>query len=113
MSERNRFRDVACRFLIAAAVGLVVAGVAYLCAYYEMRDHPNYRYLEDYAQYELNVLREAVEKHRQTTGRLPARLTELEGVEDLRRKNDGQLLDPWKHPYQYRPEGDSFTLYSF
>jgi hypothetical protein len=110
--EPGRVREVAGRLLAAAAVGLAAASTAYLCAYSNMRDHSNYR-LDDYVQHELNMLEEAVEKHRRTTGRLPASLTELEGVKDRHRLNGaGQVIDMWEHPFQYRVEGETFTLYS-
>jgi hypothetical protein len=109
-------RDVVARLLAAGAVGLVVAGTAYICAYYDQRGHLNYRFLEWDTQHELDSLQEAIEKHRRATGHLPADLAELDEVKGQRRFRvdaDGRVVDVWKHPYQYRVEGDGYTLYSF
>ena len=116
MSQRSRVWDVILRSLVAVVVGLVVTGTAYLCAYFSMRDHPNYRVSEEYTQFELDNFQKAIEKHRKVTGRLPASLAELDevkGERHFRVDNEGRVVDSWKHPYQYRVEGDSFALYSF
>jgi hypothetical protein len=48
------------------------------------------------------------------TGRLPATLAELEVVKDFDLLDaNGQVVDPWRHPYQYRAEGDGYILCSF
>lgn len=116
MSQRSRARDVILRSLAAAVVGSVIAGTSYLCAYSSLRNHPNYGYLEEHTRHELDALQKAVEKHRQTTGRLPANLADLEEAKGERRfrvDDAGRVVDIWGHPYLYSAEGESFTLYSY
>lgn len=111
-SMRGRIRVVLIRLLAAAAVG-AVACIAYLCAYYDQRGfHDRWG---EHVEYQLDSLQEAVEKHRETTNRLPADLSELKDVKEKRFQvdNAGRVVDVWRHPVQYQVEGDRFTLYSF
>jgi general secretion pathway protein G len=102
------------RFLDAAAVGAAVAATAYLCAFYLMGSQPNYRGGEIHARFKLGRMEEAIKGHREATGRLPATLAELGVMADPDFIDvEGRVLDPWRHPYQYRVDGDAFTLYSF
>jgi hypothetical protein len=116
MTERNRVREVAGRLLAAAVVGAVVAGTAYYCAFTNMRYAYSYRWDEIHTQDKLDQLQKAIEEYRQTTGRLPADLAELEAGKAERRfrvNPQGQVVDLWERPHQYRVEGANFTLYSF
>ncbi len=123
MSKRNRVRDVVGLLLVSTAVGLVIASTAYLCAYYTQRDQWSKldsdeldRVVEVRTRHELVNLQKAIEEYRQADGSLPANLSELEEVKGQHRFQvdaDGQVMDPWKHPYQYRIAGESFILYSF
>jgi hypothetical protein len=110
----SRLRGSILRVLDSAAIGAAVAVTAYLCAFLFMGGMPNYRGGEIYVRHELDRFEEAIESHRKATGRLPATLAELDVVKDPDRLDaDGQVIDSWRHPYQYRVEGDGFTLYSF
>lgn len=116
MSERNRVRDVIGRLPAALAIGAIVAGTAYSCAFTNMRDAYAYRWDELHTQHELDWLEKSIKEYRQAAGRLPATLAELEAGKGERRfrvNPQGQVVDIWEHPHQYRVEGDSFTLYSF
>jgi general secretion pathway protein G len=106
--------DAIRRTLTAVAVGVVVAASAYWCGYRMALAGPYFCYEVKKTHRDLSLLHELVEEHRQTTGQVPATLTEIELVKESFRLNDsGQVIDPWKHPYQYRVEGDGFTLFSF
>lgn len=55
-----------------------------------------------------------IEAHKEQKGHYPARLTDIEGLKGvLKHHNEGQLVDPWGHLYQYSVTEDSFTLFSF
>jgi hypothetical protein len=116
MSERDRVWDVIGRLPVALAVGAIVAGAAYYCAFTNMRDSYAYRWMETHTQLKLDWIEKAIQEHRQATGRLPADLAELDAGKAERRfrvNPRGQVVDAWERPYQYRAEGDTFTLYSF
>jgi hypothetical protein len=116
MSNQNRARNVVLRSLAALAVGSVVAGTAYYCAYANMRDAFSYRWDELATRHELDLLQKAVEERRRATGRLPADLAALkagEGERPFRVDPQGRVVDVWERPYQYRVEGDTFALSSF
>jgi hypothetical protein len=115
MRERNRLLSVIGRLLVAAVVGLVVAGTAYLCTYFDQRSWPQYRTREESTQRKLDSLHLEIERHRRTTGRLPADLADLEGVHRYRHfaiDAAGRVVDLWDRPYHYRVEGDAFVLFS-
>ena len=104
------------RLLAALSAGVAIAGTAFIGAYCEMGGAPNYRRGEWFTRHELDDLREAVERHRQATGRLPANLADLKEVKGRDRYKhhaDGGPLDAWDRPHQYRVDGDGFALFSF
>jgi general secretion pathway protein G len=102
------------RLLAVVVVGSVVAGTAYLCAYFSMRNSPYYRYQAWKTRHELDRLTEDIETHRQKTGHPPSSLTELDEAKDRCRTDDaGRIVDGWRHPFQYRAEDDTFTLLSY
>jgi hypothetical protein len=116
MSERSRIWSAILRWLVAAAVGAVVTGTSYFCAYLTLRNGWMYGAGGDYVRRELDELEKLVEKYRQTTGRLPAGLADLGDVKSespFRLDDTGRIVDRWKNPYQSRVEGEMFTLYSF
>ncbi|MBY0457808.1 MAG: type II secretion system protein GspG [Gemmataceae bacterium] len=111
---RERVRTAVGRSLVAAAVGVAVAGTAYLGAYFERGSHPNYRWTEIMTQSSLDDIQKAVEEHRQVTGRLPASLSEMPSLKDRHGTDaDGRFVDLWGHPFRYQVEGEDFTLCSF
>ena len=115
MIQRCRVCNAVGRLVVAAAAGLIVAGAAYLCTYLDQRSWPQYRTREESTQRKLDSLNLEVERHRRTTGRLPADLAELEGVHRYRHFGidaAGRVVDLWDRPYHYRVDGDAFELFS-
>jgi hypothetical protein len=115
MSRPIRFRDVACRLLVAVAAGLAVAGIGYVCVYFDQRGQYGYQRKGLATLEKLDNLQHEIERHRQTTGYLPADLGELSAVRFYHRFStdaSGRVLDMWDRPFHYRVEGDSFVLYS-
>lgn len=115
MCQRNCSWNVLGRLIVAAVVGLVVAGSAYLCTYLDQRSWPQYRTREESTQRKLDSLHLEIERHRRTTGRLPTDLADLEGVHRYRHFGidaAGRVVDLWDRPYHYRVEGDAFELFS-
>ena len=80
MSQRGRFSVVVYRFLAALAAGLAVAGIAYVCAYFDQRGQYGFQSKGLSTQEKLDALQHEIERHRQTTGNLPAELGELGAV---------------------------------
>lgn len=112
MDNRSHTRAAVVRFLACTAFALAVAGIAYVCAWREYRA-AFYQYNEvyhDLAVFHLDRLRDALDQHHQATGRYPERLADLKL--DMRLDEAGELVDPWGRPYQYRVEGDGYTLFS-
>jgi hypothetical protein len=115
MSRRIRFQAVAIRLLAALAAGLAVAGIAYVCVYFDQRGQYGYQSKGLATLEKLDSLQHEIERHRQTTGYLPADLGELRAVRFYHRFSTdaaGRVLDSWDRPIQYRVEGDTFELYS-
>lgn len=66
------------------------------------------------ARAELEWLSDTLAKHAEAEDALPDRLADVFGLNGwaFRQDSSGQLLDPWGHPYHYRPTGDRFELAS-
>jgi hypothetical protein len=115
MSQRSRFRDTAFWLLAAVVSGLTVAGAAYVCAYFDQRNHFSHQDRQLYTVQKLDGLEGAIKKHRHGTGQFPADLNEMPVVKIYHQftvNAEGRVVDMWDHPYQYRVEGDSFELFS-
>ena len=52
-------------------------------------------------------------RYHKANGKYPVQLGDLKGTDsaDFLPESD-QVVDPWNNPYQYRVEGDRYTLYS-
>lgn len=108
---RGRLRDFAVRSASSAATGAVVAVIAYLAAYQSYRENYGLRRDEYATRALLDGVERAIEEHRESVGRPPGSLSELESIKGW--MVDGRLLDSWQRPVQYAVEGDRFILYSF
>ena len=54
-------------------------------------------------------------KYHEQKGSYPDDLADLKSIriDDVQFEKSGQVLDPWKNPYQYRADGASYALFSF
>jgi general secretion pathway protein G len=110
----DRGRGLARRLLVSAAVGVAIAGTAYLCAWctigaaFGQGGHLA-------AQMFLRTIRKGVEAYKKEHGRYPEKLADLKTdlLDQLRPPDSGDILDPWGNPYQYTAERNSYTLLSF
>jgi hypothetical protein len=102
------------RLLVSAAVGVAMAGTTFESAYRGMRHASPYEDSHRAAFYGIMSIKEELEKHHKERGRYPGSLADLKGdlPEFLQPKSSGQIPDPWKHPYEYRSDGISYTLRS-
>lgn len=107
MSERVIFlRSLA----IGSLVGLAVSVTSYLCAFANLRTDAaraaRIRLLADGF-----MLDAAVTEFVTETGRFPERLEQVKSEYFSGRiRESGAILDQWGHPYEYRREGDSYTI---
>ncbi|MFT3883149.1 MAG: type II secretion system protein GspG [Gemmatales bacterium] len=101
-------KAIANRLLVAFVVGLFIAFTSYLCAYFNQRGAYG---LVTGEPFSIRHVQHAIETHREKAGRWPTSLAEVEDLKD-RLNDQGQFLNPWNHPYQYRVEGDKYELYS-
>lgn len=111
--DGERLLNVTRRGLGALAVGVIVAGGAYLLAFRNLRSNlASFQYKGVAAIHDLDVIEKAVEDYRKAAGRLPVGLAELtESVDQPSLNGDPiRAVDPWGHPYHYRVEGDRFVL---
>jgi hypothetical protein len=105
-------RSVVLRLLVSTAVGLAMAWTTFVGAYSGMRDASPYEDNHLSAFFNIMTIKGALEKYHKERGRYPGSLAELKGSLDdyLQPDSAGQILDPWKHPYEYRSDGRSYKL---
>src|SRR4051812_34092625 len=73
-------RDTVARLLLCLATAVTISATAYVCAWYEYRNHLYFWYEQFETRQDLEHLRKEIERHLQTTGALPAKLEDLEAV---------------------------------
>jgi hypothetical protein len=115
MSARDWIPRLFVRLLDCAAIGVAMALTAYLCACYGMRGHVGYRRPHQRAFSTLRTLSKALDEYHNENGNYPEKLADLKRThpDSVRLEDSGQVVDPWSNPYQYRAEGDHYTLFSF
>jgi general secretion pathway protein G len=102
------------RLLLCLATALIISATAYLCAWSSYRNiylnSPPYL-----TRMDLERLREDLERAREKTGDWPARLTDLNVVKEKRVRVDpeGQPVDGWGRPFQYKIEAGRYVLFSY
>ncbi|MCU0705339.1 MAG: type II secretion system protein GspG [Fimbriiglobus sp.] len=102
------------RLLAVVVVGVVVAGVSYLTAFYFLRGSFVYMSGRWMTHTNLQLLARSVVEERELTGRYPTALTDIDGIKGAFKHDDaGQPIDYWKNPIQYAATADGFTLFSF
>jgi general secretion pathway protein G len=111
---KDRAKNRLLRLLACAAVGVAMAGTTYVCAYRGMRHASPFEDRHRGAFQSVIHLKGVLEDFHKEKGRYPERLAALNGglPEYLQPDSSGQILDPWKHPYEYRSDGQSYTLRS-
>lgn len=102
------------RLAVSVAVGVAVALLSCLCVWKQSRY--NYSFDVEVVRSDLINLRHALKSHRALYGNLPGSLAELKATKGDTPSwpvNDAGLpLTPWGHPFEYRVDGDDFTLLS-
>lgn len=100
---------------LCLSTALTVSVTAYLCAWLSIRKE--FVWTEGHAKTreDLERLRIAIEAYKKTSGAYPDQLSQLSIVKDkhIRVDKDGEPVDAWNYPLQYRIQGDSFLLLSF
>lgn len=114
MPQRDRLRALTGRLLICTAVGVAMAGTAYLSAFYSMRNAPSYRWdhWSDFLTF--RTLKAALDDYRKRRGSYPDKLGDLKSTrpDDIRVDESGEVRDAWGRPYEYHAEENSYTLFS-
>jgi hypothetical protein len=107
----NRYRMY--RLLLCLATSLVVAGTAYACAWLNYQDLATLRESTEPTRADLETLRQAVEDYKASTGRLPAKLTDLPVVREKKvRVEEGVPVDQWRQRINYEVSNGTYQLYS-
>jgi hypothetical protein len=114
MSPSYDFRGWAPRILLCLATAAVISATAYLCAWFEYGGYPYFQIGQEMTRYELEEIRKEVERYRETSGRLPTNLAELDVVKDRKVRLDdrGRPVDYWDRPFHYEVDDGSYALYS-
>jgi Type II secretion system (T2SS), protein G len=107
--------EIARQLLICTIVGVAMTGTAYLCAWYSTREANGYRWPHLDALSTLRELRAALDESHKGKGKYPEILADLRRThsEGVRFEDDGQVVDPWRNPYQYHANESSYSLFSF
>ena len=99
----------------SSVTALLVFTITYLACWMSLGDsHVMELRPSMLARAELEWLHDTLAKHAEADGALPDRLADASGLggRELQLDSSGQPLDPWGHPYHYRPSGDRFELAS-
>ena len=114
MKTGDRALTLARRLLICTAVGVAMAVMTYLSAWQSMRDAPGYRWPHQYTLEDLRRLAAALDEDYKQKGSYPATLADLKSAhpDDVHLDDSGEVVDRWDRPYQYRAEGNNYTLFS-
>jgi hypothetical protein len=102
------------RLSVCTVVGVAMAGTAYVCAFYSMRNHRGYRGQHQLAFSTLRRLTTTLDKYHEEKGTYPEKLADLARTYPNRVQagDSGQVPDPWGNPFQYRKEGEGYILFS-
>lgn len=115
MAWRQELARLILVLFLCLATALAVSATAYLCAWLSLRK--DYTWTEEHAKTreDLERLRTAIEAYKKTTGAYPDKLSDLRIVKQklVRVEKDGEPVDAWNYPVQYRIQADNFLLISF
>jgi hypothetical protein len=102
------------RLLLCMVTAASISATAFFCAWLNYRDYPYFRIKQEMTRDDLNALRNDIVHYQDKTGRLPARLVDLDVVKNRRVMVDdtGRPVDYWRRPFHYHVKGDSYELYS-
>ena len=102
------------RLLISLLVGVAMAVMTYLCAWFEMRDATGYRWPHERTYQTLRTLQTALDEEHKTHQSYPAKLDGLKEAhaEWIRFEETDEVLDGWERPIQYQPTGNAYALFS-
>lgn len=116
MPPEHEFRSLMLRLLLCLATAAIISITAYICAWLDYRGHVAwyFRHEQVRTRHFLEQLRENIERYRETTGKLPASLADLEVVKQREVLLDeaGQAADGWGRPVHYEVEDGGYQLYS-
>jgi Type II secretion system (T2SS), protein G len=101
------------RLLLSFATALVVFVTAYFCAW---RTFYMFHGLDQQlTRQSLIKLRDDIEKYKETHGKLPERLEDLDVVKKgfIRQNDAGQAVDGWRHPFAYEVDDGEYRLFSY
>jgi hypothetical protein len=103
------------RLLVSAAVGVAMAGTAYLSAWRTTGHATGYRPGHFNAFFELRAMQSALEDYKKREGRYPDKLANLKslGSDGIDVDGSGEVRDGWDNPYQYHAEESTYALFSF
>ncbi len=114
MSRRGAFARWTLRLLACLATAIAISATAYLCAWLNARNYYARSEAHVTTRRDLERLREEIERHKKTTGALPAQLTDLKMVADKEVPVDatGYPVDGWNQPFFYRHYDGKYELFS-
>jgi ABC-type sugar transport system permease subunit len=101
------------RLLLSPATALVVFVTAYFCAWRTFSIFHGFDLQQ--TRQSLIKLRDDIEEYKETHGKLPEKLEDLDVVKKgfLRQNDAGQALDGWMHPFVYEVEDGQYRLFSY
>jgi hypothetical protein len=110
----HKLLRLAVLLLVCLATSLIISATAYLCAWLTQRKA--YVRTEEHlsTREDLERLNFAVEGYRKKTGFWPKQLSDLNVVKEkqVRVGDDGEPIDGWGRPLDYRIQVDNFVLFS-
>jgi hypothetical protein len=110
MTERAQRVPLVHRLAVALAAGVVVLGISCYVAYHEYLDSA-ISYGPRATLVDVGRVAAAIEDYRRGKHALPKALDELPSV-NVRSNADGQYIDWWRRPLQYRVVGDRYRVAS-
>jgi hypothetical protein len=101
------------RLLLSFATALVVFVTAYFCAWKTF--YMFHGLDQQLTRRSLIELRDDIEKYKETNGKLPEKLEDLDVFKKgfLRQNDAGQAVDGWLRPFAYEVEDGEYRLFSY
>jgi type II secretory pathway pseudopilin PulG len=122
--DMNKHQRIGIRIAISASVGILVAAIALVVAWYNFGGRNNFWPEQRATRLTLRGLDLLIEVYKRETKALPASLADLRRVRgahvqgghityDYEAAENGSPLDGWGHPFVYSVDGTNYTIVSY
>lgn len=121
----NNYKQLAARSVLAIFAGFAVYFMSFYTAWNSAKKWPDTSE-QYYTRQLIRRIDKAIDEYKKTNGALPKTLQSFGDISDkqfdangsgfvgkMLIEKDGQLLDAWRHPFEYSISGDGYNLTSY